>query len=307
MEYLVSLNWDKSVIESLPFGCALPIQEFIRPLKEHPPKDWTPSAYVLIGREDLVSTVDPALIEEETPPVPVLFSGRTQAELTSQATHQTESLFPLLARPPLKDPPPANQRTLNDGLDDVFRALDGARFNRDNRLKQVRLSVQSMCLFAYFQVRQSLNTTLPQEIIIGVGVTAEDEIAAMIQTKLQALVLRTLATSIGRGAFSLGTVTSSADEMNVGPPLCLTGTVPDQVQPIKLDLLTNRINHEIMYFQNNSISGVDPEEAKKIQMWPEFHNAVSTALKMKPGKVKFFKLSKFRFRNSIYSTFFRNC
>jgi len=250
VEHLVSLNWDRSVIESLPFGCALPIQEFIRPLKEHPPKDWTPAAYVLIEREDLVSTVDPTLIEE-TPSHPVLFSARTQVELTlaRQGTHQIGSLFPLSSSP-LRDPPPANQKTLNDGLDDVFLALDGARFSRDNRLKQVRFTLHSVCLFVRFQVRQSLNTTLPQEIIVGVGITAEEEAAATIQTKLQSLVLRTLATSVGRGAFSLGTVTSSADEMNVGPSLCLTGTIPDQVQPIKLDLLTNRIKHQILYSQN---------------------------------------------------------
>eukprot|EP00210_Caulerpa_lentillifera_P008130 g7764.t1 len=256
VEHLVSLDWDRSVLETLPFGLVLPIQEFIRPLKEHPPECWTTVAYAFIGREDLISTVNLDSQPEETDPDPIIYTGRTLDELIFGTSDQRRmgSIFPLPLSP--VSTPPANQRVLSDGLDDVFKALGGQRFSKDGRLHQVR---------------ESLNTTLPQDIGIRVGVSSEEETTARIQSKLQSLVLRTMAAPVGRGAFVLLTVSSSADEIDVGPPLCLKGTVKGQRTPVKLNSLTNH-----------------PEEAKIIELWPVFHNAVSTALKIKPG-VSFLK------------------
>ena len=101
------------------------------------------------------------------------------------------------------------------------------------------------------------------------------------------LATRGLATSLGRGALTLGTLKPRAPlaEPLPVPHLCLRGRVPPKDASVRLDFNT-------LLAQHPPTSQVPPPSEKSLLGWPAFHNGVASGLRLASHGVGFLRAAR---------------
>eukprot|EP00548_Thalassiothrix_antarctica_P012569 CAMPEP_0194162190 /NCGR_PEP_ID=MMETSP0152-20130528/79363_1 /TAXON_ID=1049557 /ORGANISM="Thalassiothrix antarctica, Strain L6-D1" /LENGTH=1229 /DNA_ID=CAMNT_0038872073 /DNA_START=279 /DNA_END=3966 /DNA_ORIENTATION=- len=140
--------------------------------------------------------------------------------------------------------------TDNDGLVGI-EYTQALRFPDDNRLKEVG---------------RLLRSSRPSVVKVPRAVEVSDhDYERLKQERLLTLCQRTLALSVGRGMYSLGTLRPVPAEQLPMPELCLSGRVPPANNSIALDTTNTHAD---------------------MTVWPEFHNGVAAGLRLPPKSTK---------------------
>ncbi|CAD7696275.1 unnamed protein product [Ostreobium quekettii] len=297
VQLLVRWGWTLLDLQSVPFGVVLPIREALQRCKAHPPTGWPIEAYTLIGRDDIVATLNPSPTHivmgdrswigrgvAYTPP------GAGQGAMSPHeglhakpapsglANGRGTSMHPHWGRPRHMIGPPYTRRLLvpslddeaiaeslndqsmeegapkkwSDGMEDVVAGIGRLRFSADMRLQEVR---------------KLLGSSVPVMVSLSALNThdGDNEMHNKMQARLMGLSVRTMALSVGRGAFTLGTVMPQPTEEMQIPDLCLAGRTTERGNIVNLDLSQHQ-----------------PGQAAEISGWPEFHNGVAAGLKLAP-------------------------
>ncbi|KAJ6350382.1 hypothetical protein OIU78_006531 [Salix suchowensis] len=220
-------------LDSLPSGVSLPLRHALDKCRESPPTDWSAAAYVLLGREDL------ALSRSALP----CKSGELET--------QPNFLIPLDWKVPSFEDSDSSNGSLMDGMEHIFNSSTQLQYGRDQRLNEVR---------------RLLCSTRPVAIQTSGNPSASDQ--DIQQAQLWHLAQRTTALPLGRGAFTLATISTLLTEAFTVPKLVLAGRLPAQ---------------------QNATVNLDPNirNIQELKSWSEFHNAVAAGLRLAPlqGKV----------------------
>ncbi|XP_065870277.1 anaphase-promoting complex subunit 1 isoform X2 [Euphorbia lathyris] len=242
-------------LDSLPFGVSLPLRHVLDKCRESPPIDWPAAAYALLGREDLaLPHLDHSHKSKdlETHPnvnlisisVPYMLHLHpvTIPSAVSESTGSESSKF--------EDSDSADG-SMMDGMEHIFNSSSQLRYGRDLRLNEVR---------------RILCSARPMAIQACLTPNSSDQ--DIQQAQLWHLAQRTTALPLGRGAFTLATISTLLTEAFTVPKLVLAGRLPAQ---------------------QNATVNLDPNirNIEELKSWPEFHNAVAAGLRLAPlqGKV----------------------
>uniref|UniRef100_A0A1B6C0L0 Uncharacterized protein n=2 Tax=Clastoptera arizonana TaxID=38151 RepID=A0A1B6C0L0_9HEMI len=214
-------GYTRKDISTLPSGLALIIGDAIHRVREAPPADWAESVYRLIERQDLDATPIP-------PPPFIKEKGLTNTPL------------------------PTTNRSNQDGSEDGMECMDRyalkLRFNKDQRVSDVRRLLQS---------------SRPVTIAIQQRPEVSDHEFIEEQEKhLYAICTRTMALPLGRGMFTLHSVCPLSSEPLSIPTLCISGKAPPRGTTVELSHI---------------------EIVPNMTMWPLFHNGVAAGLRIIPG------------------------
>lgn len=242
-------------LDSLPSGVSLPLRHALDKCRESPPTDWSAAAYVLLGREDLAlsrSALPCKSGELETQPNVNLISMSTpyMLHLHPVTIPSTVSDTTGLESAKFEDSDSADG-SMMDGMEHIFNSSTQLQYGRDQRLNEVR---------------RLLCSTRPVAIQTSVNPSASDQ--DIQQAQLWHLAQRTTALPLGRGAFTLATISTLLTEAFTVPKLVLAGRLPAQ---------------------QNATVNLDPNirNIQELKSWSEFHNAVAAGLRLAPlqGKV----------------------
>ncbi|KAJ6768158.1 hypothetical protein OIU74_021929 [Salix koriyanagi] len=242
-------------LDSLPSGVSLPLRHALDKCRESPPTDWSAAAYVLLGREDLAlsrSALPCKSGELETQPNVNLISMSTpyMLHLHPVTIPSTVSDTTGLESSKFEDSDSSNG-SLMDGMEHIFNSSTQLQYGRDQRLNEVR---------------RLLCSTRPVAIQTSGNPSASDQ--DIQQAQLWHLAQRTTALPLGRGAFTLATISTLLTEAFTVPKLVLAGRLPAQ---------------------QNATVNLDPNirNIQELKSWSEFHNAVAAGLRLAPlqGKV----------------------
>ena len=160
-DFIIKKGWDHSMLRTLPFGFALPIQEMIHALKECPPegpslhsvhgKDlcrlgWSTEGYMLIDREDIIATIGPEPDKNTSPEEnsvlryvvkeKKLCSRSFKSRCGQMPRSSSEAFTPVTSTTSSS----LTREKLGDGLDDVIDSIGTQRFSSDNRIDKVSLA-----------------------------------------------------------------------------------------------------------------------------------------------------------------------
>ncbi|XAR71918.1 hypothetical protein NMG60_11018372 [Bertholletia excelsa] len=237
-------------LDLLPSGVSLPLRHTLDKCRECPPTDWPADAYVLIGREDLAL----ACLSHSSKPRED--EAEANANLVSMSTPYMLHLHPVtipssisdtigLENTKLEDADAVDGST-TDGMEHIFNSSMQLRYGRDLRLNEVR---------------RLLCSARPVAIQTSANPTASDQ--DLQQAQLWHLAQRTTALPLGRGAFTLATISTLLTEALTVPKLVLAGRLPAQ---------------------QNATVNLDPNirNIPELKTWPEFHNAVAAGLRLAP-------------------------
>ncbi|CAI0443752.1 unnamed protein product [Linum tenue] len=242
-------------LDTLPSGVSLPLRHALNACRESPPTDWPAAAYVLLGREDLaLSRLPPSLKSRD-------LESRSDMNLISMSTPYMLHLHPVTVpstvsetvgpESPQLEGTDSSDMCVVDGMEHIFTSSTQLRYGRDLRLNEVR---RVLCSARPVAVQTSVNPSATDQDIQ--------------QTQLWHLAQRTTALPLGRGAFTLATISTLLTEAFAVPKLVLAGRLPAQ---------------------QNATVNLDPNirNIQELKLWPEFHNAVAAGLRLAPlqGKV----------------------
>ncbi|XP_046664707.1 anaphase-promoting complex subunit 1 isoform X3 [Homalodisca vitripennis] len=202
----------------LPAGLALILNDAIHRVREDPPPDWPEAAYRLIGRQDLAATPPPPTVGERgsaTPPPPT-------------ATRNTQDS--------------------DDGMDSLDREILKLRFNKDQRVSEVRRLLQSS---------QPVTIAITQRPEVSDHEFIEEQ-----EKHLYTICTRTMALPVGRGMLTLHTACPVPSEPLSIPRLCLSGRAPPRGTTVDLTHI---------------------EVVPNMNLWPLFHNGVAAGLRIAPS------------------------
>uniref|UniRef100_A0A2P2JSX6 Anaphase-promoting complex subunit 1 n=4 Tax=Rhizophora mucronata TaxID=61149 RepID=A0A2P2JSX6_RHIMU len=242
-------------LDLLPCGVSLPLRHALDKCRESPPTNWPAAAYVIIGREDLALSCLPHSCKyKEHKPLPdghlVSMSVPYMLHLHSVTIPSTVSDTFGLESTKFEDTDSADG-SMTDGMEHIFNSSTQLQYGRDLRLNEVR---------------RLLCSAKPVAIQTSVNLSASDQ--EIQQAQLWHLAQRTTALPIGRGAFTLATISTLLTEAFTVPKLVLAGRLPTQ---------------------QNATVNLDPNirNMQELKSWPEFHNAVAAGLRLTPlqGKV----------------------
>eukprot|EP00257_Ricinus_communis_P020956 XP_015580327.1 anaphase-promoting complex subunit 1 [Ricinus communis] len=242
-------------LDSLPSGVSLPLRHVLDKCRESPPTDWPAAAYVLLGREDLamlrlthshkskeLETQSKANLISMSAPYMLHMHPVTIPSAVSDSTGLDASKF---------DDTESADGSMMDGMEHIFNSSTQLQYGRDLRLNEVR---------------RLLCSAKPVAIQTSVNPSASDQ--DIQQAQLWHLAQRTTALPLGRGAFTLATISTLLTEAFTVPKLVLAGRLPAQ---------------------QNATVNLDPNirNIQELKSWPEFHNAVAAGLRLAPlqGKV----------------------
>ncbi|KAG6765462.1 hypothetical protein POTOM_029505 [Populus tomentosa] len=252
---MVGERFGQQQLDSLPSGVSLPLRHALDKCRESPPTDWSAAAYVLLGREDLAlsrSALPCKSGELETQPNVNLISMSTpyMLHLHPVTIPSTVSDTTGLESAKFEDSDSADG-SMMDGMEHIFNSSTQLQYGRDQRLNEVR---------------RLLCSTRPVAIQTSVNPSASDQ--DIQQAQLWHLAQRTTALPLGRGAFTLATISTLLTEAFTVPKLVLAGRLPAQ---------------------QNATVNLDPNirNIQELKSWSEFHNAVAAGLRLAPlqGKV----------------------
>jgi Anaphase-promoting complex sub unit 1 C-terminal domain/APC1 beta sandwich domain/Anaphase-promoting complex subunit 1 middle domain len=287
---MVEEHFGMSDIECLPFGVALPLREALRSCRYSPPTRWPAQAFLLVGREDITrlfnsthpfsestsagSTLaggagkslfqhlrprdNPAYAHDDssdsvTLPVPTssLVSQAAQSHLQATGDAHIQHTGLLHVRYDAWDSTAtASQHAAYDAINDpdgtlYVEALCALRFGRDRRLKEVRrllTSTKPVCI-----------RMPPEHEMAGRDVAVEQ------QQRLARRLQRSLAQCIGRGMFTLASVSPVLTDLLPIPELNISGRIPP--------------SNRVVSFDDKAVY------AEALQ-WPQFHNGVAAGLRI---------------------------
>ncbi|CAN1174838.1 Anaphase-promoting complex subunit 1 [Linum perenne] len=240
-------------LDTLPSGVSLPLRHALSTCRESPPTDWPASAYVLLGREDLA-------LSRLVPSRKSNLGSRSDVNLISMSTPYMLHLHPVTIPSTVTETVGLESSKLEettsdvsvvDGMEHIFTSSTQLRYGRDLRLNEVR---RALCSARPVAIQTSTNPSASDQDIQ--------------QTQLWHLAQRTTALPLGRGAFTLATISTLLTEEFAVPKLVLAGRLPAQ---------------------QNATVNLDPNirNIQELISWPEFHNAVAAGLRLAPlqGKV----------------------
>jgi len=222
-----------SDLDDLCVGLALPLREALHVSRKNPSPDWSTSSYRLIGRQDICYT---RVAEEASFVVP---SSPHIRHLCSNLENRQVGSYSL----------DTSSTTLNKNLDKdglyLVEQYSSMLFPDDRRVHEVAKMLQS-------------SRPVPIRLIRPIEMNDHD-FEKRKQEKLALVCRRTLALSVGRGMFTLGTLSSLFAEKLSIPDLCLAGKVLPVNTKVILD--SSFVSNDLM-------------------MWPQFHNGVATGLRI---------------------------
>lgn len=241
---MVKDDFRSTDVEKLPFGFSVPLQDAIFACRQDPDPSWPNLAFVLIGREDLISLCEtddmgagkkPHLFRLEEN----IAFRQLQAASTSPAHDFTKMIEGFDPHPMVSTGVEYN----GDGCE-LYGGLHALRFSEDRRIEEVR---------------RLLRSTDPIKLTRPTDPSPEYAPSLEIDLKLKRLSRKRYATPVGRGAFTLRTLVSSNPTKPLDiPKLCTIGIVVDQKD--------NRIHLS--------------DKAKEDVAWGEFHNGVAAGLRI---------------------------
>ena len=262
LDALVADDWSLGDLQRLPFGLALPIQETIVHCRDNPELGWPGSVYMILNRQDLAancSSVGDSLLS--LPHSLGLWARAKDDEDEDEGTAEfTVKNSSVSVRPTAKtsvasaaDVASSAGGAANDGMCGIDKDSAKLRFSQDLRLKEVRKILSSSC-------------ARPVQLPKGMDLS-HPETNNVQQTKLHEMAMKTMALPVGRGAFSLSTLTPLPTEPFSIPDLTLSGTLPHQ---------------------NNAHISLDLTNLKSQNMldWPQFHNGVAAGLQLSKGQAQ---------------------
>ncbi|KAJ8769461.1 hypothetical protein K2173_002951 [Erythroxylum novogranatense] len=237
-------------LDSLPCGVSLPLRHALDTCRESPPNDWPPTAYFLLGREDLaLSRLTNACVFGEP-------KAQHKTNFISMSTPYMLQLHPVTIPSAVSDTlglesakfedTDSADGSMMDGMEHIFNSSTQLRYGRDLRLNEVR---------------RLLCSSRPVAIQTSGNPNASDQ--EIQQAQLWHLAQRTTALPVGRGAFTLATISTLLTEAFTVPKLVLVGRLPAQ---------------------QNATVNLDPNirNVQELKSWPEFHNAVAAGLRLAP-------------------------
>ncbi|KAJ9175912.1 hypothetical protein P3X46_014412 [Hevea brasiliensis] len=242
-------------LDSLPSGVSLPLRHVLDKCRESPPTDWPAAAYVLLGREDLAlshltHTCKSKELETQSNVNLISMSSPYMLHLHPVTIPSAVSDTTGLESSKFEDTDSADG-SMMDGMEHIFNSSTQLRYGRDLRLNEVR---RLLCSARPVAIQTSINPSASDQDIQ--------------QAQLWHLAQRTTALPLGRGAFTLATISTLLTEAFTVPKLVLAGRLPAQ---------------------QNATVNLDPNirNIQELKSWPEFHNAVAAGLRLAPlqGKV----------------------
>ncbi|CAI9091739.1 OLC1v1026843C1 [Oldenlandia corymbosa var. corymbosa] len=237
-------------LDLLPAGVSLPLRHALAKCRDSPPRDWPPTAYVLLGREDLAwprpgNSSKPMESDRHTSGSLITLSAPYMSHLHPVSIPSSVSDTNELETSKLEDADSVDGAVV-DGMEHLFNSSTQLRYGRDLRLNEVR---------------HLLSSARAIPIQTPASPTANDQ--DLQQAQLWQLAQRTTSLPFGRGAFTLATTHTLLTEALAVPKLVLAGRLPAQ---------------------QNAVVNLDPNirNVQEVKSWPEFHNAVAAGLKLAP-------------------------
>ncbi|XP_050212163.1 anaphase-promoting complex subunit 1 isoform X2 [Mercurialis annua] len=240
-------------LDLLPSGVSLPLRHVLDKCRESPPTDWPAAAYVLLGREDLAMSCLMHSCKSKKLEIPV--------NLVSISAPYTLQMHPVMVPSTVSDSSASEgskfedgdsaDGSMMDGMEHIFNSSTKLQYGRDLRWNEVR---RLLCSAKRVAIQTPVNPS------------ASDQ--DYHQAQLWHLAQRTTALPLGRGAFTLATISTLLTEAFAVPKLVLAGRLPALLNAtVNLDPTTRNI--------------------QELKSWPEFHNAVAAGLRLAPlqGKV----------------------
>uniref|UniRef100_A0A6A7FY93 Anaphase-promoting complex subunit 1-like isoform X1 n=2 Tax=Hirondellea gigas TaxID=1518452 RepID=A0A6A7FY93_9CRUS len=235
-----SLGLTNLDVQLLAPGLSLLLMNAQHRCRINPPLGWCASTYKLINRPDMVKHSHQAAqhaeklykISQDAYSAPAQYDGFISSPKVSGALYGKYN----------------EERNKLDGMDNLDWSVLRLRWATDKRINEVR---------------QMLNSATPVVIDIKQRPEASDhEFIEEQERYLFSLCIRTMALPIGRGMFTLSTLTPVITETLVIPPLTLSGRAAPR---------------------GTSVDLTNIEVPPNMNMWPLFHNGVASALKIHPS------------------------
>lgn len=225
--HIVQRKFSLHDLTLLPYGISLPIWEALRATRSNPPNNWSPQAYILIGREDLAASSLHLNSHSH-------LGGDTEREKYSKNI-PSPSVFAL------------QTLVLNAAKDDIdgLKVMeDGSklRFGADRRVREV---CHLLC--------SSIAT--PLHIIRRPELTDHAEVAEQ-QRVLTQLAQRVMSLPIGRGMLTIGSIRATFAEALPIPQLVLSGRLKNDAI---VSLAAGTLPHNATYwpeFHNGVAAGL---------------------------------------------------
>jgi anaphase-promoting complex subunit 1 len=252
VEVLVEDSWSVDDMQRLPFGLLLPIQEIIMRIRENPDLDWPCEIYMVLNRQDLAAncvTDDGALLNF---PYSLGLWPQTREEEEQKVEYNVKNSS-VSASNKAAAVSADGTNNADDGMSGIDIEFSRLRFSHDLRLKEVR---------------KILSSSYPRQVQLPKGMDlSHPETNNVQQTKLHEMSMKTMALSMGRGAFSLGTLTPLPTEPFNIPELTLSGILPHQ-------------NNALITLDMNNL------KSQNLLIWPQFHNGVAAGLQLAKGQAQ---------------------
>ncbi|KAK7071553.1 Anaphase-promoting complex subunit 1, partial [Halocaridina rubra] len=226
-------------IQLLSPGVSLVLMNAQHMCRTCPPQDWPESAYHLIHRPDLVVHREEAEKHgSKIAPgrkIKNHFNIRLRCQRDSDSAQEVKKLSQYA-------------KEENDGMETLDIALLGLRWNKDQRIPEVRRMLSSS---------RAVTINIVQRPEVSDHDFLEEQ-----ERHLYALCIRTMALPIGRGMFTLCSTAPVLTETLPIPKLNLSGKAPPRGTTIDLSSI---------------------EVPPNMDMWPHFHNGVAAGLKIAPN------------------------
>ena len=247
---LIRDSWSLRDLHRLPFGLAVPVQEVIQDCRDNPQLDWPGAVYMILNRQDLAANCpadDDSLLNA---PYSLNLQVRSKER---QDHHEVDFRIKNSSVSASNNTAAEGTRERNDGMSGIDKDSTRLRFSQDLRLKEARKTLSS-------------SHARPVQLPKGMDLS-HPETNNVQQTKLFEMAMKTMALPVGRGAFSLSTLTPLPTEPFRIPDLILSGTLPHQN------------NAQITLDTNNLVT-------QNMLDWPEFHNGVAAGLQLAKGQAQ---------------------
>lgn len=254
---MVSDNFSRSELDTLPFGVALPLRDALWLCRRNPNTSWPYSAFALIGREDLFNYADLKMATTSTPdPEQQALIQASRALLRINADVAAESYTQESLRYGGYEEPVLPNSEVVETIDCPGDGGDGCeiagevfklRFSDDRRVEEVKRLLRSTDLIVLTPVDETEHDN-----------TVEFDLVTEQKRKLEILLRKRFAAPVGRGAFTLRTFRPSDPTKSLPVPKIRTSGK--------------------LYSQKGVKVTVTPVESQF--EWGEFHNGVAAGLRL---------------------------
>src|SRR3990167_5244560 len=284
-EKMISIMAEEGIhlkeINKLPRGISLPIKMIQIKIRKNPSSEFKYEEYLLLSREDMA-------IQYE------LYNHNND-------NHYHSNLHYIYKRLPPPPPIPIQNHSTalsvagapgnasGGGITSGTGSTSGGGSSNDENNKSYivegTLTYDPVCKLLFSkdirinELRRILSTSIQQVINIkqNTGMT-ESEIMNEQQEYLKRLSQRTMSVPVGRGMFTLSSVSLVTSDQIIVPKLEYSGRIKDTkiVQTLNIPNNEGQGNNAA----GNNGNGNSPSSNGEYDQWPQFHNGVSTALRI---------------------------